>query len=270
MQQHFTITPQDPAVNVSDAVAIARKGPPKPSDLLNRIPGNAAPHHMSDPFDIGEALTALALSGDPVTVYSGIQDPILARIESVDPELPHFVLDFTGSALPDTHHATFVASIGGNAKLQFELESDWATMPEQPHLVPATFPAHFLVLNRRSARRVETPIGGNYTASFGLSGKQYELPLYDFSQGGVGMRASPEQCFGLHVGKKLIGVRLELGPALVVVADLEVRLMRPFRTFLLGEQVQIGCSFVNISMQLQQTLERFATTGQPERRVTQR
>lgn len=253
-------------MNVSDAVAIARKGPPKPSDLLTRIPGNAAPHQMSDPFDIGEALSALALSGDPVTVYSGIQDPILARIESVDPELPHFVLDFTGSTLPDTHHATFVASVGGNAKLQFELESDWATVPEQPHLVPATFPAHCLVLNRRSARRVETPIGGNYTASFGLSGKQYELPLYDFSQGGVGMRASPEQCFGLHVGKKLIGVRLELGPALVIVADLEVRLMRPFRTFLLGEQVQIGCSFVNISMQLQQTLERFVTTGQPERR----
>ena len=254
-------------MNVSDAVAFARKGPPKPSDLLTRIPGNAAPHQMSDPFDIGEALTALALSGDPVTVYSGIQEPILVRIESVDPELPHFVLDFTGSDMPVTHHATFVSAIGGNAKLQFELESDWKSLPGQPHLVPADFPEHCLVLNRRSARRVETPVGANYTASFGLSGRQYELPLYDFSQGGVGMRATPEQCFGLHVGKKLIGVRLELGPALVITADLEVRLMRPFRTFLLGEQVQIGCSFVNISMQFQQTLERFLTNGRTERRA---
>ena len=235
-------------MNVSDAVAIARKGPPKSSDLLSRIPGNAAPHQMSDPFDIGEALTALSLSGDPVTVYSGIQEPILVRIESVDPELPHFVLDFTGSELPMTHHATFVSAIGGNAKLQFELESDWDSLPGQPHLVPATFPEHCLVLNRRSARRVE-------------------LPLYDFSQGGVGMRATPEQCFGLHVGKKLIGVRLELGPALVITADLEVRLMRPFRTFLLGDQVQIGCSFCSISMQMQQTLERFLTS---ERRTAAR
>lgn len=257
-------------MNVSDAVAIARKGPPKPSDQLTRIPGNAAPHQMSDPFDIGEALTALALSGDPVTVYSGIQEPILARIESVDPELPHFVLDFTDSELPLTHHATFVSAIGGNAKLQFELESDWTSLPGQPHLVAATFPEHCLVLNRRSARRVETPVGANYSASFGLSGRQYELPLYDFSQGGVGMRASPEQCFGLHVGKKLVGVRLELGPALVVTADLEVRLMRPFRTFLLGEQVQIGCSFASISMQMQQTLERFLTTGRTERRAAAR
>jgi c-di-GMP-binding flagellar brake protein YcgR len=254
-------------VNVSDAVAFARKGPPKPSDLLTRIPGNAAPHQMSDPFDIGEALTALALSGDPVTVYSGIQEPLLVRIESVDPALPHFVLDFTGSDMPVTHHATFVSAIGGNAKLQFELESDWKGLPGQPHLVRADFPEHCLVLNRRSARRVETPVGANYSASFGLSGRQYELPLYDFSQGGVGMRASPEQCYGLHVGKKLIGVRLELGPALFITADLEVRLMRPFRTFLLGEQVQIGCSFTNISMQLQQTLERFLTNGRTERRA---
>jgi len=251
-------------VNVS--VAVARKGPPKPSDQLIRIAANAAPHQMSDPFDIGEALTILAQNGDPVTVYCGQSDPILARIESVDPELPHFVLDFTGSALPASRHATFVAAIGSNAKLQFELDSDWAALPDQPHLVPAVFPEHCLVLNRRSARRIETPVGVNYTASFGLNNKQYELPLYDFSQGGVGMRATPEQCFGLHVGKKLGSVRLELGPALVIVADLEVRLMRPFRTYLLGEQVQIGCSFASISMQMQQTLERFMTTGQAERR----
>lgn len=268
MQQHFIITPQEPAVNV--AVAIARKGPPKPADALARIPGNAAPHQMSDPFDIGEALTTLSISGDPITLYSGINEPILARVESVDPELPHFVLDFSGSELPTTHHVTVVASIAGNAKLQFDMENEWITLPGQRHLVPAVFPESCLVLNRRSARRVETPVGGNFTASFRVGGKQYELPLYDFSQGGVGMRATPELCFGLNVGKKLLGVRLELGPALVVIADLEVRLMRPFRTFLLGDQVQIGCSFASISMQMQQTLERFLTTGQAERRAAAR
>lgn len=257
-------------MNVTDAVSIARKGPPRAADSVSRIPGNAAPHAMSDPFDIGEALTTLSLSGDPVTVFAGISEPIVIRIESVDPELPHFVLDFTGSTVPQTHHATFVTSIGGNAKLQFELESDWTALPGQPHLVPVVFPESCLVLNRRSARRVETPLGGSYIASFGINSRQYELPLYDFSQGGVGMRATPEQCFGLHVGKKLIGVRLELGPALVVVADLEIRLMRPFKTFLLGEQVQIGCSFATISMQMKETLERLLTTGQSERRTVQR
>lgn len=251
-------------------VAIARKGPPKPADSVSRIGGNVAPHEMRDPFDIGEALNALAVSGDPVTVYADGLETILARIESVDPELPHFVIDFTGAEVLPSGKATFVAAIGGSAKLQFELDSDWSALPGQPHLVPATFPDSCLVLNRRAQRRVETPVGGNYMAYFGLNGKQFELPLYDFSQGGVGMRATPEQCFGFSVGKKLIGVRLELGPALVVTADLEVRLLRPFRTFLLGEQVQIGCSFANISMQMQQTLERFMTAGQPERRMAMR
>ena len=252
---------------MNESVATARKGTPKPADAVSRIDGNVAPHEMRDPFDIGEALSALADSGDAVSVHAGDGAPLLARIDSVDPELPHFVIDFTGSKAPPAGSAVFVASIGGNAKLQFSLHSDWAPLPDQPHLVPAIFPDTCLVLNRRAARRLETPVGVNYSASFSLNSKAVELPLYDFSQGGVGMRATPEQCFGLKVGKKLTGVRLELGPALVIVADLEIRLMRPFRTFLLGEQVQIGCSFVEISMQMQQSLERFLTTGLPERRT---
>jgi c-di-GMP-binding flagellar brake protein YcgR len=103
-------------------------------------------------------------------------------------------------------------------------------------------------------------------ATFKILGKAYELPLYDFSLGGVGLRATPEQAFGLRLGKKLDDVRLELGPALVVVADLEIRLLRPFKTFLLGEQVQIGCSFASISMQMQQNLESLVTTTSGRRR----
>jgi len=257
---------------VTDSAApLIRKGPPKPSDALSRIGGNAQPHEMRDPFDIGEALATLAESGAPVTVFpAGWIEPLLARISSVDPELPHFVIDFTGSERPPAGKAILVASLGGNAKLQFELDQAWDSAPGHLLHVAAEFPESCLVLNRRAARRVETPVGVNYTASFRLQGKQFDLPLYDFSQGGVGLRATPEQCFGLHVGRKLDGVRLELGPNLVIMADLEVRLLRPFRTFLLGEQVQIGCSFAAISMQMQQTLEKFVTTGKVERRSVNR
>jgi hypothetical protein len=51
-------------------------------------------------------------------------------------------------------------------------------------------------------------------------------------------------------------VELELGPSLTITADLEIRLLRPFRTFLLGEQVQVGCRISNITMQMKQRLER--------------
>jgi c-di-GMP-binding flagellar brake protein YcgR len=252
---------------INSSIPVIRKGAPKAADALAPIAADAAPHEMRDPFDIGEALDVLAASGEPVSVYPARarHEVLMARIHSVDPEHPTFVIDFAGER-PAPGPATLVASLGGNAKLQFELSQDWRGQAGQPNLVAADFPPACLVLNRRAAQRLETPVGVNYVATFKILGKAYELPLYDFSLGGVGLRATPEQAFGLRLGKKLDDVRLELGPALVVVADLEIRLLRPFKTFLLGEQVQIGCSFASISMQMQQNLESLVTTTSGRRR----
>lgn len=238
-----------------------RKGPPRPGDQLARIAPTMSPHQMRDPFDIGETLAALAESGEALTIFpAGQAEPMLARIASVDPEEPHFVLDLAGEFGIPPGRATFVAALGGNAKLQFDLDSDWTAL-DQPNMVPAVFPETCLVLNRRAAPRLDTPVNGNYAATFSLMNKHFELPLCDYSTGGVGLRASPEQAADLHLGRKLKSVRLQLGPALAIVADLEIRLLRPFRSFLLGDQVQIGCSIDNIEMQMQQTLERLVTSN---------
>jgi c-di-GMP-binding flagellar brake protein YcgR len=238
-----------------------RKGQPRPADVLDRIAANASPHEMRDPFDIGETFASLAESGEPLTIYpSSLAEPMLARIESVDPEEPHFTLDIAGDLPLPAGRATFVAALGGNAKLQFDLESDWTPTPGTPNLVPAVFPEACLVLNRRAAPRLDTPVNGNYAATFSILNKQFELPLCDYSVGGVGLRATPDQAAQLHLGKKLKSVRLQLGPALAIVADLEVRLLRPFRSFLLGEQVQVGCSIDNIEMQMQQHLQRLVSS----------
>lgn len=239
-----------------------RKGPPRPADVLARIAPNASPHEMRDPFDIGETFTALAESGEALTIYpANLPEPLLARIESVDPEEPHFVFDVANDAVIPPGRATFVAALGGNAKLQFDLEGDWTALPGQPNLVPAVFPEACLVLNRRAAQRCDSPLNGNYAATFSLLNKQFELPLCDYSTGGVGLRATPDQATELYVGKKLKGVRLQLGPALAIVADLEVRLLRPFRSFLLGEQVQVGCSFDQIEMQMHKQLQSLVNKG---------
>ena len=132
----------------------------------------------------------------------------------------------------------------------------WTALPEQLTLLNLEFPLKCLVLNRRASARLETPLGVYYMASFVLNGKPYELQLYDFSAGGVGMRAAPRDAVGLHVGRKLQRVRLELGPDSVMIADLEVRLSRTFRSFLLGEQVQIGCQFTNLSPAMEEELKR--------------
>ena len=244
-----------------------RKGAPRPSDVLARIGPDLSPHEMRDPFDIGETFSALAASGEALTIYmAGRIEPMLARIESVDPEEPRFVLDIAGDDAMQPGRATFVAALGGNAKLQFDLESDWTAGPDKPNLVPAVFPEACLVLNRRAAPRLDTPVNGNYAATFTLLNKQYELPLCDYSVGGVGLRATPEEAAGLYLGRKLKSVRLQLGPALAIVAALEIRLRRPFRTFLLGDQVQIGCAFDNIEMQMQQHLHRLVISNRPRER----
>ena len=181
-----------------------RKGQPRPGDVLDRIAASASPHEMRDPFDIGETFTSLAATGEALTIYpSGLAEPMLARIEFVHPEDPHFTLDIAGDLPLPPGRATFVAALGGNAKLQFDLEGEWTPAPGASNLVPAAFPEACLVLNRRAAPRLDTPINGSYAATFTLLNKQFELPLCDYSVGGVGLRATPDQAAELYVGRKL-------------------------------------------------------------------
>ena len=244
---------------------LMRKGPPKSAGAVDRITLNTVAHEMRDAFDIVDALTTLALAGEAVTVYPYGQDVVMARIDSVDPEGKVFTLDPVEHVLLDERRTVFVASLGGNAKIQFELEASPAGVPDRPDLLQFPLPDACLVLNRRAEQRLESPLGMNFGARFTIMGKVFEMPLYDFSRGGVGLRATPEQALGLYVGKKLDGVLLELGASLVLTADLEVRLLRPFRTFLLGQQVQVGCRISNITMQMRQTLDRAVNTAQKRR-----
>jgi len=224
-----------------------RKGPPSQSEAIDVIAPGGMPYHMSDPWEIGEALSRLAESGDPVTIYpvDGAA-AVMARIFSVDEEAPRFVIELNEGAFLPPGGATFVAWTR-SAKLQFALSSGWVGQPGQPHLLASPFPSLCLALERRESARLETPLGMHYLAAFVLEGRPYELQLYDFSIGGVGMRAPPRDTVGLYVGRKLARVRLELGLDNVMLADLEIRLSRSFRSFLLGEQVQVGCRFLNLT-----------------------
>lgn len=248
---------------------VARKGTPRLSDAVVMIKESDEAHEMTDPFDIGEVLDRLAETGEPISVYAGRSgEPIMARIASVDPELPNFVLDVAGEEpLPADYPLTLVASLGNNAKLQFELPDDWKMQTGNPHLVNCTFPEACKVLNRRSEKRFEIPVGGNYTATFMMLGQKRALQLYDISIHGVAMRAEPRHTMGLRVGKKLEAVRLDLGDESVVV-DLAVRSVRRFRTFLLGEQVQVGCQFTNINPDAETQLRRLVAEHDAPRRRT--
>ena len=220
-----------------------------PGALLERMTPRGA-HQMRDAFDIGEALTALADAASLLTIYpSGNAMPRQARIASVDPEQPYFVLDLPG-APPAPGRATFVAVLANEAMLQFDLDTDWTALPGQPRLFQAPFPASCLVQERRTTARAGTPLAGNYHARLTVRDREIELPLCDYSTGGIGMNAPPSVAAQLTVGMKLKDVQLQLGRALAIRTDLEIRLLRPFHSYLLGEQVQVGCSFDGIEMRL--------------------
>ncbi|WP_426322918.1 flagellar brake protein [Pseudoduganella sp. R-43] len=203
---------------------------------------------MTSEDDIGDALTLLAASGDAISMYAaGSRDAVLGRILSVDPELPHFVMELNEGGVLQPGKVTFVSWLR-TAKLQFRLSNqEWSPVPGKPHLIPMTFPETCAVLDRRASERVETPLGANFMASFVLNGHTYELPIYDFSLGGIGLRCSKIEAKGLLKGRKIPDVVLELGPDIEIPTELEVRFTRGFRSFLLGEQLHIGCKFINMT-----------------------
>jgi c-di-GMP-binding flagellar brake protein YcgR len=82
------------------------------------------------------------------------------------------------------------------------------------------------------------------------------LPLYDFSVGGVGLRCAKRDARGLIKGRQLVDVRLDLGPDTVIVTDLEVRLTRSYRSFLLGEQLHVGCKYMNMLPETERTIAK--------------
>jgi len=234
-------------LNEHHAVPI-RKGPPRPQDALAPFIASASSFDMTSEDDIGDALTLLAASGDAISMYvPGSREPVLGRILSVDPQLPHFVMELNAGSVLQPGKVTFV-SLLRTAKLQFKLsDQEWKPVPGKPQLIPMTFPETCTVLNRRASERVETPLGANFMATFELNGHRYELPIYDFSLGGIGLRCSKIEAKGLLKGRKIPEVILELGPDIEIATELEVRFTRGFRSFLLGEQLHIGCKFINMT-----------------------
>jgi c-di-GMP-binding flagellar brake protein YcgR len=234
------------------------------ADLVEPIGAGSNPYSIDDAWDIGEALSRLALSGDPLSLYpdSGAA-PQVARVLSVDDEQAVFTLELNAGTALAGGAVTCVAWLD-KVKLQFTLpaaqqcgaEAHAATDAERHRPLP--FPAACMVQERRHAARLDTPLGSLYAASFVADGRPFELHLYDFSLGGVGMRAAADDAGCLQVGRQLPRVRLELGAGNVLVVDLEIRLRRSFRSFLAGRQVQLGCQFIDVTPQQRDALHRIS------------
>ena len=109
---------------------------------------------------------------------------------------------------------------------------------------------------RRTAPRRDVPLGPAVRVEFMLLGRARSLNVDDVSLGGLGLRGTVEEGRGLFLGQKVPQARVMVGDQLVLVADLEVRIRRSFRSFLAGEQVHIGCRFLGLNPLAEAELQR--------------
>lgn len=116
--------------------------------------------------------------------------------------------------------------------------------------------------DRRSTPRRDSPLVPALRAEFTLLGRPRSFNIDDASLGGLGLRGAVDEGRGIFIGQRLLRVQLVLGTHEALVADLEVRSRRNFRSFLVGEQVHIGCRFTGLGAEaeaaLRQLLDRLA------------
>jgi len=115
---------------------------------------------------------------------------------------------------------------------------------------------------RRSTPRRDVPLGPTFRAEFTLLGKPRSFSVDDMSLGGLGLRGAVDQGQGIFTGQKLLQVRLMLAGHAALTVDLEARSYRFYRSFLIGEQLHVGCRFVDLGpeteLELRQLLVKLA------------
>ncbi len=99
---------------------------------------------------------------------------------------------------------------------------------------------------RRAFLRLDPPLGRPYVATLVLNGETLQCSVHDLSAGGVALRTLPHQADFFKPGRVLRNVQLELGTDHRLTASLAIRLCRRMRTRLLGEQLHVGCQFVDL------------------------
>ena len=239
-----------------------------PDMLLEPIPAalDLAPYTVADAWEIGVALRMLSDRSVAVSAYAEGMQPWLARIGPVDGEARRFVVTGAGGVPAEVSEVMLVASLDG-VKLQFSCPL--IGEPTEEGMREAAYPPEMVRLQRRRSARIDTPVGLPFSAHFKLAGRSFSLDVWDIGLGGVALRAAPEIARSFFVGRRIARVQLELGHDDELTTELEVRSKRVWRSYLLGEQVLLGCVFMSQTAEeralLQQMLEQLMEERRPLR-----
>lgn len=246
-------------MNMADMLPFLKKNPaplPRAESALPVIAPIGAdvdtrPFRVTDPHYIAMALQALADDGDLVCLYPSAGEAFLSgRITEVRPQAGELLIEVKGALAPQPEPGSvLLVSMPLGIALQFRASGRWAdAAPGAPLQLVAALPDQIVHLQRRRFPRLETPLGQPFRAEFMLYGESFSMGVDDVSIGGLGLRSSAHEGRLLMPSQQLRRVRVELGHgASPLVVDLEVRSRRAFRSFLAGEQLHFGCSFMDLT-----------------------
>lgn len=180
----------------------------------------------------------------------------MAVWSALDVEQCTLLLEVSGALQPLPEQVLAVAHLPGGVRTQWELSAQWSELPNGHWQLQAPWPTQVLQHQRRRHPRLALPLGQNYEASFMFGQRRCVLHMEDVSQGGVALRGTRSETAMLFMGRKIPKAILELGDGVQVQVDLTVRSRRSYRSFLLGEQVMVGCSLEGMTDEVQAALAR--------------
>lgn len=184
----------------------------------------------------------------------------LASLRSTDVSQSALVLQIPRQTQPLPPRLIGIANMTAGVRVQCAVEGAWNEAADA-WVLQAAWPDELLQLQRRRHQRFPVPLGQNYTASFMFGRKRCVLDIDDLSLGGIALRGTRADTAMLFLGRELPQVTLKLANHDILRASLKVRSRRSYRSFLLGEQVLVGCSIESMDEEDQASLHSLLAAG---------
>lgn len=226
--------------------------------MTNSLTPNGIPRldRLESAAEIGQALQELRQQQAVITLYGyppdggGIFDSPLgmARLAAMDGVAQSLRLAVNAPAQPLPADSLAVSHLHGGMRLQWAVRGTWTRAASEAHWqLDTDWPACMEQLQRRLHPRASVPLGHSLAARFMFGRRSCELVVDNLSLGGLALRGSRQDTAMLFIGRSLPRVNLSFPSGRQLLVDLRVRSRRSYQSFLLGEQVIVGCYFHNIS-----------------------
>lgn len=183
----------------------------------------------------------------------------MASITQIDDAMCTLALNMTAPILPLPVQTMVVAHMNGGVRVQWLLQGEWLAQEANQWGIEMAWPTEILLLQRRRYPRVSVPLGQSYSASFLFGRRLCTLDIDDLSAGGIALRGTRQETSMLFMGRVLPQVTVSLADGVSITAALKVRSRRRYQSFLLGEQVLVGCSIEKISVEDSELLTQHLT-----------